>query len=391
MMPILLQAETTTIETTIRQLGLRELVAQTPWWGWVTLLGSLLAALSVGRLLGGWLRRAAARAESNDRRARRRLLEAVNGPLQLAIFTVALSLGLSPLAAGEPLRGILLGVVRLLYILSLGWFLYGLAALVEVLARPEAGIAPAGHQVISLLRKAIRLVVVVVFVLFTADNVFGANIGAWLAGFGIAGLAVSLAAQDTIRNFFGSLTIFVDRPFAVGDRVIVDNQNGTVLEIGLRSTRLMLLGGEIVTIPNSKVVDGTVQNITRRPFIMRRIDLSLVYQTPPDKLREATAIVKEILASPGIRERFDWQNRPPRVFFNRFNPDSLNLEVLYWHIPTDWWQFSEHAERVNLLILDRFNAAGIEFAFPTQTLFLADDKQRGMRVRVESTDSATAG
>lgn len=218
---------------------------------------------------------------------------------------------------------------------------------------------------------------------FAADNVFGANIGAWLAGFGIAGLAVSLAAQDSIRNFFGSLTIFVDRPFMVGDHVIVDNQNGTVLEIGFRSTRLMLVGGEIVTIPNSKVVDSTVQNTTRRPFIMRRIDLALAPQTPPEKLREAIAIVQGILGEPSIRDRFDLENRPPRVFFNRSNPDSLNIEVLYWHFPADWWQYYQHVERINLLILQRFADAGLEFPYPARTILLPDEAQRDPRSRVD--------
>ncbi len=226
-----------------------------------------------------------------------------------------------------------------------------------------------------LVRKTLRIFVVVVSVLTIAQSVFGTDITAWLAGLGIAGLAVSLAAQDSIKNLFGSITIFLDRPFQVGDRIVFDGHDGPVEEIGFRSTRLRTLEGNVVTIPNSRMVDSSVLNISKRGAIRRIINVTVTYDTAPARLREAVAILKQIFTEPDIAPGLDPAN-PPRVAFNEFNADSLNIVVFYWYAPPDYWAYLDHAERLNMKILERFNDAGIDFAFPTQTLYLAGDTKR---------------
>jgi MscS family membrane protein len=240
--------------------------------------------------------------------------------------------------------------------------------------------SPLDDQIVPLVRKAIRIFLIVLFVLFTAENVFGADITAWLAGLGIAGLAVSLAAQDSIKNLFGSFTILLDRPFSVGERVTIEQADGTVEEIGFRSTKIRTLDGMVVTIPNSKVVDSAVKNVARRPHIRRVMNITITYDTPADKIEQAVQIIRDILAHPDIAGNLDAGKFAPRVSFDEFNADSLNIKVFYWFVPPDYWQYLEHAQRFNLMLFRAFEQADIDFAFPTQTIHLANDDKRQLRI-----------
>jgi MscS family membrane protein len=193
-----------------------------------------------------------------------------------------------------------------------------------------------------------------------------------LAGLGIGGLAVALAAQETIKNFFGSLVILADKPFELGDRIVVDAVDGTIESVGFRSTRLRTLDGELVTLPNGDLANRIIRNVGKRRHIRRVASLALPYDTPPDKVERALAIVRELL-----RDAADLDpDFPARVFFDEFRDSSLNLQVIYWFRPADWWACLAFAERLNLEILRRFTAEGIGFAFPTQTVVLAGDPAR---------------
>lgn len=199
---------------------------------------------------------------------------------------------------------------------------------------------------------------------------------------GIAGLAVSLAAQDSIKNLFGSITIFLDRAFAVGDRIVFDGNDGLVEEIGFRSTKMRTADGALVTIPNAKIVDGSVINITSRTNIRRQMNITITYDTPAAKIEQAVEIVRQILADPEIAGAFDMAKFPPRVAFDELNSDSLNIRVLYWVHPPDYWLFLEHSQKFNLKLIRAYEQAGIEFAFPTQTLYVAGDPKRQLAVRM---------
>ena len=142
----------------------------------------------------------------------------------------------------------------------------------------------------------------------------------------------ALAAQDTLKNFFGSLMIMLDKPFTIGQRVTFGGYDSVVEEIGFRSTRVLTHTGHQVTIPNEKVASESVENIGRRPSIRRLANITITYDTPPDKIEKVLAIIREILENPeGMQPDY-----PPRVFFNEFNDASLNLIMLYWYHPPDW-------------------------------------------------------
>ena len=213
-------------------------------------------------------------------------------------------------------------------------------------------------------RKGIKAFILVIFALLIITWLGLSNqLKAVLAGAGLAGLALALAAQESLSNLYGSATILGDRPFKIGERIVVGDIDGYVEEIGLRSTRIRTLDGHLVTIPNSTISKSNVVNISARPFIRRVFNIGITYDTPPEKIRKAVQIVKDILSN--TDKIIDFQ-----VFFSDFLDFSLNITVRYKVDTGSWAEFMEVGEKVNLQIVEQFNSNGIEFAFPTQTLYL---------------------
>jgi MscS family membrane protein len=221
-------------------------------------------------------------------------------------------------------------------------------------------------------RKTLRSVVVILGLVQIAQQLSDKPITSILAGLGVGGLAVALAAQDTIKNFFGSLVIFADRPFQMGDAVSVDGTDGTVEEVGMRSTRLRTVDGHLVTIPNGELANKTIRNITRRPYIKRVANFAVACETTPDKMERALAILKEELGRANEKMHPDM---PPRVHFNEFTAAALNIQVIYWFAPPDYWSFMEFDQAFNLAVLRRFNEEEIELAFPGRMPRVGESKR----------------
>jgi MscS family membrane protein len=174
--------------------------------------------------------------------------------------------------------------------------------------------------------------------------------------------------------------IMVDKPFVVGDRVVVEGVDGPVEDIGFRSTRIRSLTGHLVAVPNEKMARINIENIGRRPSIRRLTNITITYDTPPEKVERALTIVRKILEN---HEGMD-PDFPPRVYFNEFNDSSLNIMMIYWYFPPNYWDFLALNERVNLQIMRAFEAEGIEFAFPTTTTYLAQDDRRPLDITISS-------
>ncbi len=345
---------------------------------WLALLGFIFMGVLAGWIAQAILRAAAAKAQSKSWHFQRLLLSSLAGPANLFATAAGLGFGLAMLTMGDDLRAYALRSIGFLNILCVAWAAYNLVSIVaHALERLTAATASKlDDQLVPLVRKALRIFVVVVFALFTAKNVFGADISAWLAGLGIAGLAISLAAQESIKNLFGSVTILLDQPFSLGDTIRFGPHEGTVEEIGFRSTKVRTAEGAMVTVPNSKIADDSVVNVTRRKSIRRQLDIGLPRDTAPEKVREAVNIIQGILKHTEIAAPLAGEPLTPLVAFNDFGPASLNIQVVYWFQPPDGRLWLAHAHAFNLMLLERFNAAGIEFAFPTQRLYLAGDSKR---------------
>ena len=206
-----------------------------------------------------------------------------------------------------------------------------------------------------------------------------------LASLGVGGIAVALAAKDSIANFFGTLTILFDKPFKIGHRVKIDNTDGVVEKVGFRSTQIRTLTGHLVTIPNEKLVNTAIENIGMRPHIRWSTNITITYDTPPEKVERSVQILRSIL----INHEGMHQDYPPRVFFNGFNEWSLNIAVFAWYHPGDYWSMQAWLERTCLEILHKFNEEGIDFAFPSQSVYLANDESRQVKLQLFKGETRT--
>ncbi len=340
-------------------------------WRILLFFGVLLVCLVAGRAARFLLERGAGRMEGDAHSWRPILLRAVGRALGLVALALGFRLGLGALVLAENLAEMARTLSGILNAAAAGYAIYALVDVVDhQLLRLSARTQSRMDDVLApMVGKTIRITVGVLVIINVIKEISGKSITTILAGLGVGGLAVALAGQDTIKNFFGSLVILGDRPFEIGDRVVVGGHDGPVESVGFRSTRIRTLTGHLVTVPNGELVNQTIENIGKRPHIRRLMNISITYDTPPEKVRRALEIVKEVLADhEGMRPDF-----PPRVYFSEFMDCALNLLAIYWYHPADYWAYMAFSERVNMQILERFNAEGIEFAFPTQTLYLKGD------------------
>ncbi len=242
-----------------------------------------------------------------------------------------------------------------------------------------------------LIRVGVRLLGIgaAIVILIQGLHRLGFSLATLLAGASVTGLAVALAAQDTLKNIFGSIMLLLDKPFVVGQRIQAKGHDGFVEEIGLRSTRIRTARGHVISIPNEDLAKTDIKTIGHPGYLRRKFSVTITYDTPLEKIKRAVEIIKDILALPeeqaekGEKQAEPHPNAPintpglpPRVYFNDLNADSLNIVVYYWYQSSLYWDFVAHSEWVNMRIMERFNAEGIDFAFPTQTVYLAGDEKR---------------
>jgi len=384
-----------TVETLsfLDSLKLGKVWEENDWKTWAILFAAIFLGFLIGRIAAMVLGHSARRIEQRGWKIQAEVVGDLQGPVKLALLGVGLAVGLAGVAGmSAPLIVFWQKTLLLIFSIAVFWYGYNLIGVLDILlgqfaARSDSELA---KQLAPLVRKSIRVFLVVIAVLFIFDSVFNQDIGAWLAGLGIASIAVSLAAQDSIKNLFGSITIVLDQPFQVGERINYSGYDGVVEEIGFRSTKVRTLTGHLVTIPNSRIVNDPVENIARRPSIRRSFNITITYDTPREKVEQAVQILRDILDEDGIREPIhatsNGDEYPPRVYFNDLNADSLNIFVMYWYAPPAYWDFMDHGQRLHLRIFEEFEKAGIEFAFPTQTLYLAGDPKRELAVRMLGAD-----
>jgi MscS family membrane protein len=209
-------------------------------------------------------------------------------------------------------------------------------------------------QLFSVLRKSLNIFVIIVSILVTASNI-GINITAAITSLSIGGLAVGLAAQDTLANLFGAVAVFADKPFRVGDHIKLDVAEGTVESVGLRSTRLRNPDGHVVAIPNKTMGNLPITNISRRPNIKTVMNLALARNLPTEKVQRALAILDEIYRKHPITQDV-W------ISFNQFTGANINIMVVHWSKGTDHQKYLAAIQEMNLGVKQRFDEEGINFA-----------------------------
>uniref|UniRef100_A9A833 MscS Mechanosensitive ion channel n=1 Tax=Methanococcus maripaludis (strain C6 / ATCC BAA-1332) TaxID=444158 RepID=A9A833_METM6 len=217
-------------------------------------------------------------------------------------------------------------------------------------------------QLVPLMRKLVKFLILIAGMLLILSNV-GYNISALLAGLGIGGLAVALAAKDTIENLIAGFIIIVDRPFKLGDWIKWGGKEGIVEEVGIRSTRVRSFGDTIITVPNANIVQTEIENFSERRKRQVKATIGLTYDTPVEKVKRAKEIMENVLNDHhGVVD-------PIRVSFVEFGSFSLDLRVEYFVRDFGFDFFLNTKDEVNIKIKEEFEKENIEFAFPTQTVY----------------------
>ena len=221
-----------------------------------------------------------------------------------------------------------------------------------------------------MVRKSLKILIAT-FAGLAVLHSFGVNVITVLAGLGVGGIAVALAAQKTLENFIGGITVYADQPVRVGEFCRFGGTVGTVEEVGLRSTRVRTLDRTVVTIPNSEFSNLPIENFARRDRIWYHPTIRLRYETTPDQIRYVLVEVHRMLyAHPKV------DSASARIRFVGFGNSSLDLEVFSYVTVTDYGEYLEVAEDLNLRIMDIVAAAGASLALPAQTTYL--DEGRGL-------------
>ena len=336
-------------------------------WQWLGLVVLALASWIASMLLAGTTTRVlGAIFTRRGRSLDEGIVRVVRGPVRLGLTVILFALGGRYLALDVSVYELLRVLVRLLLVVAAAWltfhivdvFVLGLRSRAE--DRGSLRLVP----VLVPLQRFAKVVIVLIGVLGVLGTL-GVNITAAVAGLGVGGIAVALAAQKTIENLFGGINLFADRPVRVGDFFRYGDQVGTVEDIGLRSTRVRTLDRTVVTIPNAEFSNLRLENFAKRDRMRLYTMIGVRYETTPEQLRFLLARLREILlAHPRVTDD------PARV---RFGAYSLDLEIFAYVDTSDWSEFLGIREHLYLLFMDAIKQAGTGFAFPSTTTYVGRD------------------
>ena len=368
--PVLYRAIfSSTLEAFIDRLPL---VAKTEWmglyvWQIIGLFVWILLALVIRNLferiltqyLSGWAKKT--RIEWDNL-----LLESVQKPLGLVVLISFLLLSYTNLQFGVSINLYLSKILSISLSIAIFWVIYNLIDvfaeyLTHVTGRTENSL---DDQLVPLIRKTLRVFIVVLgFIVILQNN--GYNVASLIAGLGIGGLAVALAAKDTLANFFGSITIFVDRPFRMGDWIKTSAAEGTIEEVGFRSTRIRTFYNSVVSVPNSILANSEIDNLGMREFRRLKTILNLTYDTSPEQMEAFVEGIKAI-----VKANSNFRQDYYEIHFHAFGAHSLDVLVYVFFSVPDWSTELQQRHNFLLEILRLAKALKVEFAFPTQTLHI---------------------
>ncbi len=334
-------------------------------WRYLMVAVIILGSILIGMVFKALLRRWSAREETHGHAIM------ASGIMAIAESTVFLCFSIGQNGAFD-LLGLPSGVdkfqnmssdlITLLAIIRLAWQLIRVPeAWLRVLATRDG--TTLNSMIAPMVRNSLRTLVVLMALLQGIQIISNQDFTTILAGLGVGAAALALASQQSVANFFGAIVLFVNRPFDMGDRIVYNGSDGTVEEVGIMCTKQRTLEGHLVTIPNGKLSGDLIRNVSKRPNIRQIHNITITYDTPPEKIKRAIEIAQELLKDhPGLDESL-----PPKVYFNALNADSLNIFCIFWFHPPDWWAFNDFNQHFLLSIFERYGEEDIDFAFPSQT------------------------
>jgi MscS family membrane protein len=361
---------------------------------WLWAGGGALLGLVAGVLVWWALSRTGRELIEHGKLATGGIARQLAGPVGLGILFFGVAWGLANLTLGPTL-----GQWRWRLVEAMGAVvvIYGVIAAVGIVGAILQRQADGKNEhfkktAIPLMVTIVQVVIGGLLVVLLVQMLLGVNVLATVAGFGIVGIAIGLAAQESVRNWFGAMTIFLARPFTEDDWIVYKGDFGQVERIGLNATRLRMVDGEVMTIPNMGFINEPISNATARQWLRRQLDISVPYDATPDEVETAVDLVRESLREEAVVDQggFEQIGREPHVTFAQYNADHLAIRAYYWFRVPDgeagWYQFLDHADTVNRAIYRRFEQAGQAFAFPTQTIRLRDETGEVVRIDAAVTD-----
>jgi MscS family membrane protein len=346
-------------------------------WQWIGLLLTILSGVIIDKIVTYFLKTGVQRWRKSSRHEEfKEISQDILRPLGLMAMAIIWWGSINLMGLPENVMLVLLLAVKFLASISGVWAAYRLVDLVSAYLHKQAqkSANKLDDALVPLIPRTLKVFVTVIGFVFIADNL-NIDISSLLAGLGLGGLAFALAAKDMVQNLFGSVTVLMDRTFSVGDWIVIDDVEGTVERIGFRSTRVRTFYNSVVTVPNSKFITATVDNMGERRYRRLSCKLSLTYNTPPDRIEAFCEGIRELVRQhPYMRKDYY------HVYLNEFAASSLDvLLYVFWETP-EWNTELRERHRFILDILRLAQRLGVEFAFPTQTLYMK---------KVEETVSAT--
>lgn len=338
---------------------------------WLLLILTLVLAIVVERIVNAvvrrlarvWMNRQELKLSESDERSLR-------FPIRLTSYAFVFFLGLKLLRPEGELFLFLLRVTLVAMAVGVVW---GALNVIDVVSSYFHQLAAKSENkfddlLVPLIHKTAKVLVSVVGLLFIAQSM-GSDLTALLTGLGIGGLAMALAAKDTLANFFGSLTVLVDRPFQIGDWINTGGVEGSVEEVGFRSTRIRTFYDSVITVPNSNLTNQPIDNYGRRQYRRFNTKVGVTYDTPPERIEAFCEGIRQIILA------HQWTRKDYfHVYLN--NMGSTSLEILlyvFWEVP-DWSKELLEKHRLLIDIIRLGKDLGVEFAFPTQTLHLYQEQ-----------------
>jgi MscS family membrane protein len=338
------------------------------WWQLLYLLLVAVVAWGVGRafheIMHRWVFQLATKVKLPLSEA---LFRNLRKPLVMMVTFGVLYWGIIDAGLPPGAESKLLFVAQALLAIAAVAFAYRTVDVFEGLAREYAGKTEGklDDQLVPMVGRVLKVAVVALGIVFVLQNQ-GVEVGSLIAGLGIGGLAFALAAKDTVENLFGSLTIFLDRPFQIGDWIVVDDKwEGVVEEVGLRSTRIRSFGKSMISVPNGKVGNSPINNMGQRPFRRQTATIGIEYRTPTDKIEAYVARLNQIVAD----HPETWKGTC-EIHFKDFGASSLDIMVYFFVECPDWHRELQVRQEIFISFMKAAEELDIGFAFPSTSLYV---------------------
>ncbi len=297
------------------------------------------------------------------------LIDIIEEPVVLLLFTVGMWVGAKFLTLNETGVAFFGKIMFVLIAITITWFILRFIDMLiteyldPLVSQSESKL---DDQILPIVRKSAKGIILILAIVVILSNL-GYDILSVLAGLGVGGLALALAAQDAVKNVIGGFSIFWDKPFQIDDFVEISGESGTVAEVGVRSTRLRTAGGTTVVIPNSKVADQVIENFSTRQRRRVTVNIGLTYDTSAKRMDDGMQIIHDTIKAVEGTDGDDTMVR-----FTNFGAYSLDLEVVYWIVDMSNWKMIIH--EVNMGIKRNLDEAKIDMAFPTETHYVVQQQ-----------------